>query len=61
MVSYHYIDALITFTLMTLAMITGALILIVKKYKRLFMILHIIFAIAAYIAMLLTILRAPRF
>jgi len=61
MVSYHYIDALITFILMTLAMITGALILIAKKYKRLFMTLHIIFAIAAYIAMLLTILRAPRF
>ncbi len=61
MVEYHYLDASITFVFMTLAMITGVLILLVKKYNRLLVLLHIVFAVAAYIAMIITILRAPKF
>ncbi len=61
MVEYHYTDALITFIFMTLTMITGALILLAKKYNRLLVLLHIVFAITAYIAMIITILRAPKF
>ncbi len=61
MVEYHYNDALITFIFMTLTMITGALILLTKKYSRLMRILHIVLGIITYIAMIITILRAPKF
>ncbi len=61
MVTYHYNDALITFILMTIAMISGALIFLTKRYSKYFIIAHIILAIATYIMMILMILRAPRF
>ena len=61
MVDYHYYDALLTFMFMTLSMVTGALILLTKKRGRVFIILHIVFAIIAYIMMLVSIIRAPRF
>ena len=61
MVNYHYYDALLTFIFMTLSMVTGALILLAKRRSRVFIILHIVFAIIAYIMMLVTIIRAPRF
>ncbi len=61
MVNYHYYDALLTFMFMTLSMVTGALILLTKRRGRVFIILHIVFAIIAYIMMLVSIIRAPRF
>lgn len=61
MATYHYNDALITFILMTLAMISGALIFFSKKYSRYFIIAHTILAIATYIMMIYMIIRAPRF
>ena len=61
MVTYHYNDALITFILMTLTMISGALIFLSKKYSRYFILVHAVLAIATYIAMIILILRAPRF
>ncbi len=61
MVTYHYNDALITFVLMTLTMISGALIFLSKRHSKYFVIVHIILAIATYIMMIFMILRAPRF
>ncbi len=61
MVEYHYNDALITFILMTLTMITGALIFIAKKYNKYLILIHAVLAIVTYIAMIIMILRAPRF
>ncbi len=61
MVTYHYNDALITFILMTITMITGALVFFSKKYSKYFIIAHIVLAIITYIMMIFMILRAPRF
>ena len=61
MVTYHYNDALITFILMTLTMISGALIFLFKKYSKYFIIAHVVLAVATYIMMIFMILRAPRF
>ncbi|RLG75129.1 MAG: hypothetical protein DRO23_04805 [Thermoprotei archaeon] len=62
MVSYHYIDAIITFILLSLSMITGILTLLVKnlKVRRTILILHIIFSMLAFIAFVITFLRAPK-
>ncbi len=58
--NYHYLDATIAAILLTLAMITGALSLLVKgKAKKYILILHGIISIAAYVAFMITYIRAP--
>ena len=62
MVTYHYVDAVITFTLLCLSMITGALTIIVKdpRRKKMVMIMHILISTLAFIAFVITFIRAPR-
>lgn len=61
MVYYHYLDAIITFALLTLSMFTGALSILIKgKFKKYVLIIHAIFSILAYIAFIITFLRAPK-
>jgi len=47
---------------MTIAMISGALLIPKQlvKYRKILLIIHAITSIAAYIMLILTILRAPR-
>jgi len=62
MVTYHYIDAMITFALLCLSMITGALVIIVKnpKERKRIMVLHVLISILAFIAFIITFIRAPQ-
>jgi|GEM_PF-3478579 len=62
MITYHYIDAIITFILLCLSMTTGALTIMVKdpRKKKTVMIMHILISILAFIAFVITFIRAPR-
>ena len=62
MVTYHYIDAIITFMLLCLSMITGALTIMIKdpRKKKTVMIIHVLISIVAFIAFVITFIRAPR-
>ena len=62
MITYHYIDAIITFILLCLSMTTGALTIMVKdpRKKKTIMIIHILISILAFIAFVITFIRAPR-
>lgn len=58
---YHYFDATITAILLTLSIVTGALSLLIKgKWKKYFLIIHGLVSIAAYVAFMITYLRAPK-
>jgi len=58
--NYHYLDASITAILLSLSMITGGLSLLVKgRLKKYFLIAHGLVSIVAYIAFMITYLRAP--
>ena len=61
-VTYHYIDALVTIVLMTLSIIFGCLSMLLRtkpRYKLAMLIVHVLLGIASYIAMLITFIRAP--
>jgi len=58
--NHHYLYATITAILLTTSMITGALSVLVKgKLKKYILILHVLISIAAYVAFMITYLRAP--
>ncbi len=58
--NYHYFDATLTAILLTLSMITGSLSLLVKgKWKKYLLVAHGIISIMAYVAFMITYLRAP--
>ena len=62
MVTYHYLDALIAYYLMTGAMLSGVLLILPKvkgKIRRALVILHIVLSVGAYIALTITMYRAP--
>jgi len=61
-INYHYIDAILTFIFMTIAMISGALLIPKRlmKYRRLLLIIHLVSSIISYIMLIITIIRAPR-
>ncbi len=59
---YHYLDATITAILLSLSMITGALSLLIKgKLKKYILIAHGLISVLAYVAFMITYLRAPTF
>jgi len=63
MVTYHYIDSIVTFALMTATMISGAFLLMPKikgRSKKYLIVIHAVLSIATYIALIITIIRAPR-